>query len=416
MAAIQTAGIQLAQVHSSAHVVGCTEMRRSLYRIELLTIILLCLPLTACVSRSVSESAPGITSTSALDAVTSDLVILFARDDDLWRTDLDGRLLERLTEGGTLKWGMAQRGDDWVQASAYRSPQVSPDGRWIALSQTGLDLILVDVATHMQTRLPGRGAPIVAWSPDSCHFAYAPEPVDGAQLYLYDVRSGQAERLIIIEEDTSGIGIRDVVWSPDGRFIAFACCFVSAHPEEQGDLVGEIQRFEVATRQTEAVGEIRASVASSQRLCWTADGQLIATTSPAPAAWCSYTPPRSPAAISPDGLWFAKLAPISLGQSDWNGPSRLTVGEVATGQVLWQQELTISAKTVAWSPESQYLLLDDELADSPIWRIRADGTADLEQIVEDGFLLEALFQWSSGKALEGRTVRMMSNPVLITSR
>lgn len=340
--------------------------------------------------------ALGATPIGVLDAATPNLIVLFARDDDLWRTDLNGELLEQLTEGGMLKWGMSQRGDDWwVLASIYRPPQVSPDGRWIVLSQTGLDLILVDVVTHARTRLPGRGAPIVAWSPDSCHFAYVPEPVDGAELYLYDIRSGQAKRLIVMEEDTSGVGIRDVVWSPDGRAIAFACCFASAHPEYRGDLVGEIRRFDVVSRQTEVVGEIRVPVAGSHRLCWTADGQLITTTGPIPDACCSYAPPRSPAAISPDSLRFAELAPIPSGQPDWSGPSHLIVGEIVTGRVLWQQELAINAKTVAWSPDSQYLLLDDDLADSPIWRIEADGTGDLEQIVEDGFLLQVVFIWQS---------------------
>jgi len=379
---------------------GVLMMRGFLHRIELLAIVLLCLPLIACTSRLEPVPALGVTPTSAWDVAISDLVILFARDDDLWRTDLSGELLEQLTEGGTLNWGMENGGDDWMQASVYRPPQVSPDGRWIALSQTGLDLILVDVATHTQTRLPRPGAPIVAWSPDSCHFAYAPEPFDGAELYLYDIRSDRTERVVTIEEDGSGMGIKEVVWSPDGRYIAFACCFVSAHSEHRGDLVGEIRRFEVATQRTDVVGEIRTSVASSPRLCWTADGQLIATTSPAPGAHCSYAPLRSPAAISPDGLRVSDLVPISSDRWEGSGPSRLTVGEVTTGRVLWQRELAISATTVAWSPDGQYLLLDDNSDRSPIWRIKADGTADLEQVVEEGFLLQVFLQWSSSESLE----------------
>lgn len=279
-------------------------------------------------------------------------------------------------------------------------PQVSPDGRWIALSQSGFDLVLVDVTGHAQARLLQPGAAVVAWSPDSCCLAYA-SGIEGTELYLHDIQSNQTERLITIEQEGSEMGIRDVVWSPDGRYIAFACCFASIHSDDRGDLVGEIRRLEVTSRQIETVGTITATIASSSPLCWTADGQLMTTANPTPAARCSDTPRRSPIVISPDGVRVAKLAPISWDGFDWSGPSRLSVVEMATDQLLWQQELTINATTVAWSPDGRYLLLDDDLAHSPIWRIKVGGTDGLEPVLEEGFLLDVLFQWSIQPASGG---------------
>lgn len=279
----------------------------------------------------------------------------------------------------------------------YRPPSVSPDGRWIVLSQTGFDLVLVDVVTHRQVEVPGPGSPVVAWSPDSRHFAYVPEAAGVAELYVYDIQSGRTERLIALEEggDDAWMVIRDVVWSPDSRYIAFACCFTSIQSDYRGDLVGEIWRLDVSSRQIEAVGVITTSVASNPRLCWAADGRLVVMTELAPVTHCSYTPLRSPVAISPDGVRVARLAPVSWDGSDWSGPSRLSVVEVATEQVLWQQELTINAKAVAWSPDGRHLVLDDELAHSPIWEVEMGDADGLEPILEDGFLLEVVSQWST---------------------
>jgi len=148
--------------------------------IGLRTVIgLCCVFLAGCTpTTSTPVTEPVVTATTGeTPARSASPVLFFARDDDLWRADLDSDDVERLTEEGTLNWQM-ERGNDWgdvwVNATMYRPPQVSPDGRWISLSRTGLDLVLVDVAARTQRKLPRPGAPIVAWSPDSRFFAYGP--------------------------------------------------------------------------------------------------------------------------------------------------------------------------------------------------------------------------------------------------
>ena len=52
-----------------------------------------------------------------------------------------------------------------------------------------------------------------------------------------------------------------------------------------------------------------------------------------------------------------------------------------------------NTKKVFWSPDGGYLILDDDGNRSPIWRTKADGTGDVETILEDGFLLDVVLQW-----------------------
>jgi len=69
-------------------------------------------------------------------------------------------------------------------------------------------------------------------------------------------------------------------------------------------------------------------------------------------------------------------------------PSPLIVIDPATGVVAWQRELPVGLFPVGWSPDGQFILLDDAATASPIWRLAADGLGDLEVVVDDGRLLE----------------------------
>jgi hypothetical protein len=93
---------------------------------------------------------------------------------DLWRADLDGQHEERLTGSGVLNRGSASSDTSTYWRSAiYLPPRISPDGRWIVLSPTGLDLFIVNVSDGNLLRVPDRGAATAAWSPES-DTAFAP--------------------------------------------------------------------------------------------------------------------------------------------------------------------------------------------------------------------------------------------------
>jgi dipeptidyl aminopeptidase/acylaminoacyl peptidase len=323
--------------------------------------------------------------------------LLFARHDDLWQADLDGNHERQLTQGGFLKWGMEDEAGDWFQAYLYRPPQAAPNGRYLIHSQTGRDLLLLDLAGDPATpeALPRPGAPRVAWSPDSRYLAYAPDaglPAHQAGLYLYDLESGAAQSLLSAAEASD---VAEIVWSPDGRFLAFACCYAPAEAGENGTAVqqGLIRRLEVATGALETVAETTRSVGGgTARLCWTSDGAVVEERDVAPdtTARCSYERPGQ-IARSRHGRFQATLAPLSPEDHFWRGPSRLSVTHTETGEVQWQLDLEIPATRVFWSPDDRWLFLDSRAqARYPIWRLPAAGDGEPEPIVESGFLLEIM--------------------------
>jgi len=347
--------------------------------------------LAACVT--VKPAPPALPTTtsvvSVLPAPTSAPNLLFARNDDVWRAGLDGSLAEQLTVGGLLNWHSGE--GNWLMAADYRPPQVSPDGQWVAQSQTGLDLVLIDTTTHAQLVVPGPGAPKAVWSLDSRYLAYVPEQNNHNDLYLYDLETHQSRRLFSADQDQVGLGVVNIVWSPDNRFIALACCFAQRQDQPTGRYSGKIKRIEVLTGAVETIGETSADFwGGAPRLCWTADGQV--TQDVPRGVTCSYQP-LSTTAFSPDWSLAAVLTPLppatSLPKSaSWTGGSLLTVKQTQTEQVVWQREIReASVNRIAWSPDGAYLLLDDELESSPIWRVRAEGASSVSTIIEDGFLL-----------------------------
>jgi hypothetical protein len=318
--------------------------------------------------------------------------LLFAAYDDVWQADLDGQEVRQVTPGGFLNWGMDDELGNWYQAYLHRPLQVAPDGRHLIHSRTGRDLLLFRWdRLDVPEALPPPGAPRVAWSPDSRYLAYAPDagvPAPQAGLYLYSLDTGAAQHLLSAAEASD---IAEIVWSPDGRFLAFACCYAPAEDSESavGVEPGLIRRLEVATGALETVAETTRSVGGgTARLCWTSDGEVAEEGDVAPYAMvrCSYQRP-GPIARSADGRYQAILAPLSPDDQFWTGSSRLTVTNTETGEVQWQLDLEINASRIFWSPDGQWLYLDNLQAYSPIWRLPAGSRGELEVIIERGFLL-----------------------------
>ncbi|MFZ0548108.1 MAG: hypothetical protein WAM60_21865 [Candidatus Promineifilaceae bacterium] len=320
---------------------------------------------------------PDNAAVSPTAVISSGPVILFARSDDLWIMTVDDSSLHRLIEGEMLDWGMEREGDSWLRISQSRPVRVSPDGRWAAFSQTGLNMVFVDVTMAEPPRFTGPDGSIPDWSPNSQYLAHGVH-----RLVIYDMLTAQREVLV----SGYGGGISNLVWSPDNRFIAFACCFQETG-NEQGVQVGEIQRVEVASGQVETIGETTLSIGGGvPPLCWTADDQIV--TQQTNHVRCSYY--RGESALSPDGQWTAVLSIASSGDDPLpSEPNLLSVQEANSDTVVWQRPLEMAVSRVLWSPDGDYLLIDDDQPDSPIWRIKADGTSEIEVVIEAGYLLDA---------------------------
>ena len=315
-------------------------------------------------------------------AIQTGAPILFVRDDDLWRADVNGQNEQRLTEGGLLAdwFSLNAGGDFWWVGGFPPQPHISPDGRWIAFTQTGSNLLVVDVTGLEETRThPIESNLVFTWSPDSRYLAFGRSRID-----LYDVRADQITNLL----DVDSRDLLNLAWSPDSRFLAFACCFVEPDPYE-GVVYGKVRQIEWATKQVTAVGETWARVASgSPSVCWSADG--AAGIELAEPVSCSYERPY-PSDSSPDGTQRAYL---SLHPSDeaeyfhW-----LVVEERADDTILWEQEVPL-VQRVHWSPNGQYLIIgNDFFAEDPaIWRIPAGG-GEAEMILPGAHLLDVVAAW-----------------------
>lgn len=373
-------------------------MKRLLVFLTLTLLIGIVALLSGCGSFPATTPPPTLTATPTAEQKNRDQpallddALLFARHDDLWLADLNGDQMSQVTEDGFLNWGMDDGMDDWYRAYLYRRPQLSPNGRYLAHSRTGRELLLVDLA-HSEAEpvaIPRPGAPLPAWSPDSQYIAYAPDasaPAAQAGLYLYSLASGEARRLLTAEEASD---IVELVWSPDGRFLAFACCFT---PDDDAGGVerGVIKQLEIAGGLLERIAETTRSVGGgAAQLCWTTEGVVaekreLASTE---IARCSHERHWS-TALSPDGQYRAALTPSAADDHLWAGPSQLAVTEEETGELLWKRELSLNASRIFWSSGGQWLLLDNIQTHSPIWRMPAGGQGKVEMIVEAGFLVAA---------------------------
>ena len=107
------------------------------------------------------------------------------------------------------------------------SPEISPDGRWVAYTvrETNWDdnayeteIWLADAATAVTRQLTNakKSSQSPAWSPDGSKLAFISDRTDKRQIYLISPQGGEAEALTSVED-----GVTSFAWSPDGRTIAY---------------------------------------------------------------------------------------------------------------------------------------------------------------------------------------------------
>lgn len=304
-------------------------------------------------------------------------IILFARDRDLWRVDLDGNE-QQLSFGQLLPEDTSEL---WWNGPTV----VSPDGRYLALWPSG-SLIILDIFNPDQIRLVDAVAPTaIAWSPDSRQLAYL-DPDAGRGLFVYDLTSGQSRPLFSDSQD--GARIASLAWSPDARYLGFACCFLPA--DEQG----QVRQIEISSGQMQTVGEIEATIDGEiPPLCWPTVGKLVANYD---GQQCRPPGPNRYNVTSEYENFQAQLQP-PLDDPDWQTGSLLVVTEIKSGAVAWQRLIAGPKPTlVYWLPGDSLIVGSRESGvESPILRVPAHGQGDLETIVAEGALLGLVQQWET---------------------
>ena len=368
--------------------------------------------------------------------------VLLIHQGALWRTDVQGRGAEPITDNAFY----CCQDDLWLRILLY-PPQVSPDGRWIVVpgsqepESSGRGTWLLDLSGALQSGPKGfrnhrqidNRQLFAPWSPGgSGQIAY----VANDTLYVQDVINSQEPQALFNHQ-----GMLDVAaWSPDGHHLATITVTQVDAPLQPG----EVWVVSVAGGGTQSLGSFTVPATEyvpAQVLQWSPQSDRLVcnlfsegATVFAPdkgtsiilngiyhALWSPddehLLTARPPGIVSPaDGT----LHPISVQETTifdraWapggkrvayvtfhdSNPGDETAGpgigeiyivDVAnmTAELIGQMESRSSGHTIRWSPDGQYLLIDDFGNDTPILRFRADGAEHAEILFEDSFLVDVI--------------------------
>jgi dipeptidyl aminopeptidase/acylaminoacyl peptidase len=117
--------------------------------------------------------------------------------------------------------------DQMLSLRRVSSPNVSPDGRFVAYAVRDTDMVgnafvtqvwLADVSTGKSRQLTfgPRSNTSPAWSPDGSKLAFLSERGERRQVWMLDMRGGEAEKVTASDE-----GVSAFAWSPDGASVAY---------------------------------------------------------------------------------------------------------------------------------------------------------------------------------------------------
>lgn len=321
------------------------------------------------------------------DAIRNGATVLYYHDQDLWRSGPKGEELQALTEGDLLApWAFETVEDKWWSGGFAPRPFVSPDGRFIAFTQTGRNMVIVDVAHPAFPRTLTTGSMLMAWSPDSRYLAYGQ-----TTLNLYDTQTNHTVNLTT----TISRGVHNITWSSDGRYVGFVCCFSTPEGEYEGIEYGSVKQYDMETGLIDTVGEASSSIGGGpEPICWQDAGYFAPHQQAEQTAHCNVQGNAVfSGAYSPAGPKYARIQSASPDDPLY---LQLLAVDGASKEILWEIELDEAANRIAWSLDGRYLFLNNNFPTlSPIWRLSADGSSGLEPLTGEAYLIDVIPMWQA---------------------
>jgi len=129
------------------------------------------------------------------------------------------------------------------------SPQISPDGKWVAavVSATDFetekrqsDLMLISVADGSMKAIVKGTSP--QWSPDGNALAYQGTKDEKSGIWIYDIKKESTRFLTTVHSTDHFLGHRarkNYAWSPDGQWMAY----VGAEPKSEEEPKSDVKVF-----------------------------------------------------------------------------------------------------------------------------------------------------------------------------